>query len=295
MKSMTGFGQGDATCHTHNKMFNVEISTVNRKQLDLRINMPQEFSSSEAVMRKIIAGKVSRGAVMVKVDITTTDGINSSGLTINKSLLASLARECRELATELGLKQDIKLSELLILPGIVNENTAVNKCSKCLAALTLATTQATESLLNMRTKEGAELNKHLGTNLSRLETIVNELIPLTANLPKINREKLLKHVSEAGVTFDDNDERILREVVIFADRYDVSEELARLKSHFTQFKYFTGSTSEPVGRSLEFVIQEIQREITTLGNKAASSDISPLVVEFKSELEKIREQVMNIE
>ncbi|MCF6176174.1 MAG: YicC family protein [Victivallaceae bacterium] len=295
MKSMTGFGQGNVACHLHDRVFNVEISTVNRKQLDLRINLPSEFSSSEAAVRKIISGNISRGAVTVKIESITADGADSEKLSINKHLLASLATECRELAAELGIKQETKLSDLLLLPGVVNETTSLNKCHDCIAALKQATGKAIECLLNMRRQEGEELKQHLSLNLARLKTIVEELTPALVRLPEVNREKLLRRITEAGLNIEENDERILREVVIFADRYDVSEELARLKSHFSQFEHFINNVSDPVGRSLEFVIQEIQREITTLGNKAAACDISPLVVDFKGELEKVREQVMNIE
>jgi uncharacterized protein (TIGR00255 family) len=295
MKSMTGFGQGNVACRRHDRMFNVEISTVNRKQLDLRINLPSEFSSSEAAVRKIISGNISRGAVTVKIESSMADGAGSEKLSINKHLLASLATECRDLATELGIKQETKLSDLLLLPGVVNETTSLNKCHDCIAALEQATSKAIENLLKMRSQEGEELKQHLSINLARLKTIVEELTPALVRLPEVNREKLLRRITEAGLNIEENDERILREVVIFADRYDVSEELARLKSHFSQFEHFINNVSDPVGRSLEFVIQEIQREITTLGNKAAACDISPLVVDFKGELEKIREQVMNIE
>jgi uncharacterized protein (TIGR00255 family) len=295
MKSMTGFGQGDANCSRHDIAFTVEISTVNRKQLDLRINMPTEFSSMEAPVRKIISNKLNRGAVMVKIEFIANDAVNSGKITINKSLLSNLVAECRDLATELKIDQTINISELLMLPGMVSEQSAMNSCQDCTAALMKATERAVESLLKMRSKEGDELKLHLAINLNRLEAIVAELVPATAKLPQVNREKLLKRLNEAGLDIEADDERMMREVVIFADRYDVSEELARLQSHFVQFKHFINNISAPVGRSLEFVIQEIQREITTLGNKAAACDISPLVVNFKGELEKIREQVMNIE
>jgi len=295
MKSMTGFGRGAVSCLLHDRVFNVEISTVNRKQLDLRISLPTEFSSAESQVRKIISNKLNRGAVMVKVEFTANDAMDGGKLTINKPLLASLVTECRNLAAELGINQDIELSELLMLPGMINEHSLIDSCQDCTSALLMATEKATASLLDMRRKEGDELKQHLAINLARLEALVAELRPATTKLPQVNREKLLKRITEAGLDIEANDERILREVVIFADRYDVSEELARLQSHFTQFKHFINDVSDPVGRSLEFVIQEIQREITTLGNKAAACDISPLVVDFKGELEKIREQVMNIE
>lgn len=295
MKSMTGFGQGNSACEKHSHIFNVEISTVNRKQLDLRINLPAEFSSSEAKIRKIISGKIKRGAVAVKIEFTLPDGSTSGKLSINRPLLASLTAEYHEIATELGLSPTINLSELLTLPGMINATTSFNRCNKCITAMDMAIGKAIENLLIMRTKEGKELQQHLSENLNHLKAIVEELTPAVVKLPIVNRDKLLRRIAEAGLDIEENDERILREVIIFADRYDVSEELARLKSHFTQFEHFINNVADPVGRSLEFIIQEIQREITTLGNKAASVDISPLVVDFKGELEKIREQVMNIE
>ncbi len=295
MKSMTGFGQASSECSIHDSIFSVEISTVNRKQLDLRVSLPPEFSSSEAKIRKIISGKVKRGAVTAKIEFTMADGSTTGKLSINRPLLTSLANEYREVATELGLSQSIEISELLTLPGIINTKSSFNKCDKCLTALNSATEQALENLLIMRSQEGNELQHHLVTNLTRLQAIVKALTPAVVKLPEVNREKLLHRIAEAGLKIEENDERILREIIIFADRYDVSEELARLQSHFVQFEQFINNVTDPVGRSLEFIIQEIQREITTLGNKAAACDISPLVVNFKGELEKIREQVMNIE
>ena len=146
----------------------------------------------------------------------------------------------------------------------------------------------------MREREGANLHQDLTMRLAALEEIVEELKERTKELPAAQRVKLMEKLEQAGLPVDLNDERLLKELLFYADKCDVTEELTRLSSHFVQFKGFLGGR-ENCGRSLDFLIQEIFREINTLGNKSGSCNVSPLVVKFKSELEKIREQVQNIE
>jgi len=295
MKSMTGFGQSQVKCLEDQRLFKVEIATVNRKQFDLRVSLPPDLSINEYKIRKIISRMISRGTVTVRVELIIPPETAAGTLSVNKSLLTALVNECREIQHELNLDAQIDLSTLLTLPGIIQENNELQNCPACQIALEQAVEQATEKLLMMREIEGKELKQHLMNELQQLKNLTEQLISATATLPEYNREKLLRRIKEAGLELQENDERINREIVIFADRYDVSEEIARLQSHFAQFITLLNNDTEPVGRSLEFVIQEIQREITTLGNKTASCDVSPLVVAFKGTLEKIREQVMNIE
>ncbi len=292
---MTGFGQGSVVCRHDQRQFKVEISTVNRKQLDIRINMPTEFTAMEAGVRKIIASSIHRGTVAVRVEASVPLQGNSRNLMLNRPLLTGLVEECRSVALELGISADISFAELLPLPGVIVENGFGVDCQGCRAALEQATAQAVKKLLIMREREGRMLAEELRKALIGLKELAERLTPATAQLPMINRDKLLARLQEAGLELPLDDERLTREIVMFADRYDVSEELARLQSHFSQFDKFLEHAAGPLGRSMEVGLQEIQREITTLGNKAASCDISPLVVSFKAELEKMREQVMNIE
>ena len=147
----------------------------------------------------------------------------------------------------------------------------------------------------MRTREGENLKRDILGRIGVMETLVDEIRPLAAQLPAIQKERLFKRLKEFDLSIEDTDERILREAVIYGDKLDVTEEITRLRSHFTNFRKLADEPDTPVGRSLDFMVQEIFRECNTLGNKAGSTEISPRVVMLKTELEKIREQVQNIE
>lgn len=295
MKSMTGFGKGEACCHERGVTFSVEISTVNRKQLDIRANMPRELGAFETILRRIISARVKRGTVAARVTMELEDSASAGNVKINEALLRSLASHCASLTKSLGLKNDLKLSELLAVPGVIEERSTELDVPECVDAFSHAAEKAVDALLTMRIQEGKALQNDLRHRVGVLDGIVDKIAPHTHDIPELQKEKLLTRIKESGLDVADNDERLLKEIVIFADKSDVSEELTRLKSHFKQFTVFIEDDSTPVGRSLDFLLQEIQREINTLGTKAGGTVVSPLVVEFKTELEKIREQVQNIE
>ena len=163
-----------------------------------------------------------------------------------------------------------------------------------LKLLTEAVSGALNNLIDMRTHEGEKLKTDLLRRIDFMEQTVRNIQPMAAQLPEIQKAKLLEKIKDLDIQIDEKDERLLKEAVIFADKLDVSEEITRLYCHFNHFRKLSDSQTA-VGRSLDFLVQEIFRECNTLGTKAASTDISPLIVELKTELEKIREQVQNIE
>ena len=289
LRSMTGFGKGSATAPDGTVLV-VELSAVNRKQLELRFSMPQEFAPWEPEARKKISTLVSRGSLLVRVNMSQS----AAGLAdLNRERLEALIRLCDEYAPE-EKKGQVNVATLLGLPGIFgsSENKDI---SVFLPALNDALDQALAGFNAMRECEGSALQQELGGRLNGLRDLLAQIEPQTAGLADAAKAKILARLADEKLPVDLNDERFLREVLYYADRADVTEEVTRLKSHFAQFDRFLSETPESAGRSMDFLLQEMFREITTLGNKAGSSGVSPHVVAFKTELEKLREQVQNVE
>ncbi len=294
MKSMTGFGRGSAVSADGQTTFVVEISSINRKQLEVRVNLPREMSIFEPVMRSAIAARISRGSIAVRVLV---EGENNalSVPKINRGSLLKLIDEIRQIQAETGVPGQIEIQHLISVPGII-EPVAMDASQPWFEELLLkALESAMDNLLEMRSAEGKSIEDDFRQRLAKLENIVKAVEPIAANLPNVMRDRMYERLKSAEFEIDLNDERLLKELVIYSDKTDVTEELIRLRSHFSQFHKFVDTDTQQAGRSLDFLVQEIFREITTLGNKASCSEITPMVVEFKSELEKIREQVQNIE
>ena len=285
---MTGFGKGSVSLTACQQSYDIEILSVNRRQLELRLNMPPEFNAFDQEIRALVAEFISRGAVNLKISVHA-----GSSVTLDFNQLRQLAGRCIELRRELKLSPEVDLESLLNIRELYNNDAAVD-LSEFWPQIRQGIRETLTRFNAMREREGANLHQDLTMRLAALEEIVEELKERTKELPAAQRVKLMEKLVQAGLPVDLNDERLLKELLFYADKCDVTEELTRLSSHFVQFKGFLGGR-ENCGRSLDFLIQEIFREINTLGNKSGSCNVSPLVVKFKSELEKIREQVQNIE
>ena len=291
MKSMTGFGSGECAVKDNSLLFRVEISSVNRKQFELKVALPREMLSMESAIRKCVGEKVSRGSLILRAEILSSAGTPvTPEIKINKENLASLRKEMESLSLPESAFQNI-----LSVPGIVEAVDMTFDAPEKEEALLCACSRAVDALVKMRTTEGGLLKEDLAGRIDELEKMLAEIEPETVQLPDLAKERLLKKLADAGLSVDIHDERVLREVVIFADKLDVNEEITRLKSHFVHFRSFLANEKEALGRNMDFLTQEINREINTMGSKANNSDIARLVVEMKSEVEKIREQVQNIE
>lgn len=288
---MTGFGSGECRVESSSLLFRVEISSVNRKQFELKVSLPREMLALESAVRKCVGEKVSRGALQLRGEVLTSSGAAvTPEVKINKENLVALRKEMELLSLPESAFQNI-----LSVPGVVELTATAISTQENEEALLFACREAVAALVKMRTTEGNELKKDLSCRIDRLENMLSGIIPEAEKLPEIARERLLKKLADAGLQIDINDERVLREVVIFADKLDVNEEITRLKSHFTHFRTFLANEKESLGRNMDFLTQEIFREINTLGNKAGSTSISPVIVQMKAEAEKIREQVQNVE
>ena len=294
MKSMTGFGRGEAYSADGRILFRTEISSVNRKQFELKTMLPKEMVSAEIEIRRLVAARISRGSLSLRVE-TVFQNAGDNSLAVNRPAALALLNQLRELGREAGLKEEPRLEQILLVPGIMEQRTVDFSDAALLEPLKQACSNALDQLIRMRESEGANLKLEFEKRLALLSGLVDRIEPLAAAVPRLQQEKLVRRLQESNLALDINDDRVLRELVIFADRSDVTEEITRLRSHFTHFRAFLDNTEEALGRNMDFLMQEIFRELNTLGNKAPSTEISPLIVQMKTEVEKIREQVQNIE
>lgn len=293
MNSMTGYGFSEHRCNS-GVTFSVEVFSVNKKNLELRVSLPKEALQLEPFVRQIAAKRLARGFITIRINIKAEESFLRDSVKINEPLAHVYLKKIRNLQERHDIPGDIGITDIIRLPGVINDELESSEFMKNEEDLSVSVNAALDKLIEMRTREGESLKKDIENRISFLETLVAKVKPMAEKIPELQREQLLKRLNESGLQIDSGDERLLRELVIFSDKSDVTEEITRLKSHFKQFREFMGK-SEPCGRSLDFLTQELQREITTVGNKALQSEITPLIVEFKTELEKIREQIQNIE
>jgi uncharacterized protein (TIGR00255 family) len=293
MKSMTGYGRGEAVWE--GIKITTELSSVNRRQSEINIFLPREMDMLEPRVRTELNQRIARGRINVKI---TTHSREDGGVVhtrVNKGLAKACVKSLRELAAELKLDATVSLELLARIPGILEPETALGDSEQLWPAVSKALNQGLEGLLKMREKEGAHLEKDLKSRINLMRKAVGRVKKEAPAMVKRYREQLQERIRTAGLPLPaEDDERLLKEVVYFADRSDISEELTRLSSHFKQFDDLLAST-EPVGRTLDFLAQEMNREINTIGSKANDSAIAREVVGLKAELEKFREQVQNVE
>lgn len=290
MKSMTGYGR--ATAAIGNYTLTIQVSAVNRKTLDLVVNLPDEWESLEAPVAEQVRKEVLRGRVSVTIELTGARG--ASEIVWDENEVASALDKLRALAVGRGVAFEPTPELLWSIANsqrkIVELPTAETSSPAVLSTLA----KALREFSAMRAKEGEAL---LVDFLSRLEIMrkqVDAVATRAPTVPSAYREQLLQRLRQANLTLDVNDERVLKEIALFADRCDVTEELTRLRSHFEQFAALLKSDGE-IGRKAEFLLQEIGREVNTIGSKANDLAISRAVIELKNELERVREQIANVE
>ena len=288
---MTGYGRGEAD-HAGKKI-SVELNSVNRKQSDIVINLPRDLAMLEPRIRQAINEKVSRGRMNVVVGLQEgTNGV--SALALDTALARSYHNAMLTLQKELSAPGEITIGTILQAPGVMRSPEHTMDADDAWPIVQRALNTALGDLVKMREREGKHLAKDLIHRLKTLRKEIKEVRALYPDVVKKYRSVLRERLEKAGLDLALDDERLLKEVTIFADRSDISEELTRLESHLAQFAHHLRK-NEPVGRTLEFITQEIFRELNTLGAKSNDAQISQHVVACKSELEKIREQIQNLE
>ena len=292
MHSMTGFGRGSAT--TEIATATVEIAGVNRKQTEIVIQGLRDLAELENEVRKAVTTRISRGRLQVTIDYQPL-AADSSAVRIDTTLAAEFDAAFTALSKKLGREVRPTAADFLKVPGLIHFGSRDLDPRQAWEAIAPALEAALEQLLEMRANEGRDLARDLDQRLATLESLKADIATLAPARPARYREQLAKRLADAGIAdTDPGDERLLRELALFADRCDVSEEITRLDSHFRKFReYLTGP--DAAGRPLDFLCQEIHREFNTIGSKATDAAIAQHVVAAKTELEKIREQVQNIE
>ena len=285
---MTGYGRG--TAEKDGLKVNVEISSVNRKQLDIALAMPREWIALENGVRKTLAGGTTRGRVQVRVAGERVSG-SDRAVVADTALLADYKAKLREL---LGEEPILTVPDLLRLPGVLDFREAEAAPEQMDDLLDAALAQAMEAWDAMRVAEGSHLRADLESRLVAVEAALAGMDERAPEVATAQHDQLRARLEQAGLGLDLEDERITRELALFADRCDTSEERVRLRSHLAQFRQLL-EAEEPPGRTMDFLLQEMNREVNTIGSKAADTLMARQVVAAKTELEKIREQVQNIE
>jgi uncharacterized protein (TIGR00255 family) len=290
MHSMTGHGRGQAT--SQGTKITAEIQSVNKRQTEILVNLPSALASMESEIRAKIDRSLHRGRIVVAISASGVTG--RSQPLVDTDLATHYLSRFRQLQKELGLPGEITIDVILRSPGVISASEHVSVDSTIRSAVEAALDIALERLLQMRAKEGANLKRELVRRIRSIHQSVAKVRKLQPRVAKRYRELLLDRVRKIGLELDVDDQRLTREVALFAERSDFSEELSRLESHLDQF-IATGNKEEAIGRTLEFISQEIGREFNTLSAKANDAEISQIVVHCKAELEKVREQVQNVE
>ncbi|MEC9328051.1 MAG: YicC/YloC family endoribonuclease, partial [Verrucomicrobiota bacterium] len=291
MKSMTGFGCGEAS--NDDLIYRVEVASVNRKQADIVVNLPRELSALDSRIRKQVSEVVSRGRINVGISLKSSEAKGGS-LSINLPLAEEYSAAIAKLEEHLGLNGLVSRFDPGRAPGVIQLGETLPEPEDVWPFVEKALKESLSKLLEMRSTEGAHLKSDLESRLAILKGFLQQIAEQAPNVVKRYRENLMKRLDAAGIELNLDDERLIKEIGLFADRCDISEEITRLESHFAQCqKYFT--SDEAVGRPLDFLIQEMGREINTIGSKANDASIAQIIVESKTELEKIREQIQNIE
>jgi len=287
---MTGYGRGQSG--TNGTQYSVELNSVNRKQSDVAVTLPRDLAELEPRVRDLINSEVSRGRLNVVVACHTC--ASTQKVALDTALARTYFTAMRELQAELGAAGEVSIETVLRAPGVVRIPEEQISPEDAWPHIEAALKEALRSLVSMRELEGKHLAKDLIHRLKTVRETLRNIRKLHPEVLKKFRQSLQERIAKVGLELPIDDDRIVKEVIFFADKSDISEELTRLESHFTQFAHHLRK-SEPVGRTLEFMTQEIAREFNTLGSKANDVEISQLVVMCKAEMEKIREQIQNIE
>ena len=293
MKSMTAFGRGEA--EDSGCKMSIELRTLNHRFLDLHLRMPRSLMGLEDRLRQLISAHIARGRVEISISIEYT-GQKPRALVADQALLRDAATILTAIEDEWGLPEPWGWNELLHFPEVVTVQESSPTDDEALwAVLGPAVQQALEVVDGMRRREGEFLRVELLALVQRVSEQVEVIAGRAQAVPQAYREKLLSRLAQLLPETNPVDpQRLAQEVALLADRADITEELARLRSHLEQFRTALGAKTS-IGRKLDFVIQEMNREVNTIGSKSAEVGTSQAVIEIKSDLERIREQVQNLE
>lgn len=290
---MTGYGTGSAQAAEHGLQIEIEITSVNRKTLDAFVSAPREWSGLDQRCTEWLKGSFQRGRVNVQIKVQSTAG-EQYGLTWDNRAMDETLDHLKAFSESRGLPFNPDTSLLVDLAKSLKDSSGLPDWSVIEESIKAAFDQALTDIHSMRTAEGDALKKDLLERIDALDQLSTEIETHAAGAVGKYKDALLERLKQLELDLDPSDERVLKELAIFADRCDVSEEMTRLKSHFKQFREFLAA-EEATGRKMDFLCQEIHREFNTTGSKSSQIEITRAVIEGKNSLERIREQVQNVE
>ena len=290
MKSMTGFGR--ANYENEGRLYNIEIKSVNHRYCDVSVKMPRSISYLEEKVKKELTNQISRGKIDVYIAFENNSA-KGKDIKINHELAKLYIEELKQLASENDINMSIPVTEIskfpdvLVIQNVEDEDTIWNELKVCLE-------EAIKNFIAMREQEGNKIKEDLKSRIDEVEEKVSQIITYSTGLVEEYVVKLETRIKEILKTDVVDKERLNQEIVIYADKCSVEEELTRLKSHMIQFRNMLEETT-PIGKKIDFLIQEMNRETNTIGSKSGSLEITNLVIDMKTKIEDIREQVQNIE
>ena len=291
MRSMTGFGRAEV--EEEGRKLTVELKTVNHRFLDINIRIPRTLGFTEELVRKTIKDRLSRGRVDVFVNYSALSG-DAKTVTADIALMRSYLQAARSAAAEANVNDNLQLSDLIRIPDIIVIQEESEDEDRLLGLVQSASVQAIEALEGMRLREGESLKLNIVECLDALEAIRRRVDTRKNDVVAEYALKLKQRIAELIANTEIDESRFNTEVALMADRADVTEEIVRLGTHISEFKKAVND-ADAVGRKLDFMVQEMNREMNTIGSKSQDYDITSAVIEGKSIIEKIREQVQNIE
>lgn len=291
IKSMTGFGRAEQIIDGRDII--VEIRSVNHRYYEFSARVPRAYGYIEEKLKSFLNGRISRGKVEVSVSIAAVEAADTL-IEINKSVAKGYVDALRSVGEELGLADDLTLSQLVRLPDIFTVRKTADDEEQIWNSVKTVADEAVSKFISMREAEGLKMKEDVLERADIIERLVDEVERLSPISAENYRSKLYSRLCEVLADKNIDEQRIVTEAAIFADKTAVAEETVRLKSHIRQLRDML-ELSEPVGRKLDFLIQEFNREANTIGSKAQDIAVTKIVVDLKSEIEKIREQIQNIE
>ena len=291
LKSMTGYGRAQKILNGRDIL--VEIRSVNHRYYEYSSRVPRTYGYIDEKLKAFLKTSISRGKVEVSVTINNIEGKDTE-IAINKGVAEGYVAALRSVSQELGLIDDLTISKLIKLPDIFNIQKTPDDEEQVWNDVSCVADEAVSNFVKMRSVEGERLKSDITAKAEGILSMVDKVEELSPVTVENYRSRLFKKLSEILESKDIDEQRILTEAAIFADKIAVDEETVRLKSHINQLKSMLDS-EDAVGRKLDFIVQEMNREVNTIGSKAQDLNITRLVVDMKSDIEKIREQIQNIE
>jgi uncharacterized protein (TIGR00255 family) len=290
IRSMTGFGSGRSA--QGDEAVDVEVRSVNHKFCEVKVRLPRELAALEVEIARTVKERLARGGV--EVAVRRSGAPSAVAPRVDAKLATEYARAFAELQARLGLPGELTIAHVIAADGVVRLEERAPDVEAGRQAVAEALSAALGALSEMRAREGEALARDLGARLDLVEAIVAKVEVLAPQSIEHYRARLAERIGEVARGFVPDPARLAQEVALFADRMDVSEEITRLRSHVAQTRGLMGG-GEPAGRKMEFLVQEMHREANTIGSKSQSTEIASHVVALKAEIERMREQVQNVE